>query len=129
MMFLDQFSGDLLIQDEYGYFYFKDRVGDTFRWKGENVSTAEVEGVLNSITDFKSCVVYGVHIPGTEGRAGMAAIADPNRTISLELLTEGVSKNLPSYARPLFIRLSKEIETTGWLLTLSILRYIYSICH
>ena len=57
-------SGDILIMDHLGYFYFKDRGGDTFRWKGENVSTAEVEAVLSNITDFRDCCVYGVEIPG-----------------------------------------------------------------
>ena len=105
--------GDLFVQDDYGYMYFKDRLGDTFRWKGENVSTAEVEGVIGSITGLKDCVVYGVQVPGTEGRAGMAAIADPGKSLDLQQLAIAMKKNLPAYARPLFIRLLDEIETTG----------------
>ena len=68
-------SGDIMVMDELGYVYFRDRIGDTFRWKGENVSTAEVESVIMDALGFAEDVaVYGVAIPGTEGRAGMAAI-------------------------------------------------------
>lgn len=58
------FSGDVLVMDDYGYMYFKDRTGDTFRWKGENVSTTEVEGTLSRLLDMKDVVVYGVEVPG-----------------------------------------------------------------
>ena len=63
-------SGDLLTMDEFGWFYFVDRLGDTFRWRGENVSTNEVEAVLSNVLQ-KDAVCYGVEIPGTEGKAGM----------------------------------------------------------
>ena len=59
-------TGDILVQDEYGYFRFCDRGGDTFRWKGENVSTAEVEGIIASVLKLKDVVVYGVEIPGND---------------------------------------------------------------
>lgn len=58
-------SGDILCQDRLGYYYFHDRTGDTFRWKGENVGTAEVEGAISRILNMKDVVVYGVEIPGT----------------------------------------------------------------
>ena len=58
-------SGDMLVMDEYGYMSFKDRTGDTFRWRGENVSTLEVEGTISNIVALEDVVVYGVHVPGT----------------------------------------------------------------
>ncbi|KAF8765033.1 Long-chain fatty acid transport protein 1 like protein [Argiope bruennichi] len=70
-------SGDLLMMDEDGYLFFVDRTGDTFRWRGENVSTMEVEGMISNILHHTDSVVYGVEVPGNEGRAGMAAISDP----------------------------------------------------
>ncbi|CAG7731050.1 unnamed protein product [Allacma fusca] len=106
-------SGDLMVMDELGYFYFKDRCGDTFRWKGENVSTTEVESVIASITQLKDCIVYGVQVQGTEGRAGMVAIVDDNANLDLENLARNVEKKLPAYARPLFLRITAQIDTTG----------------
>ena len=64
LMFLYLILGDILIMDEFGYFYFRDRTGDTFRWKGENVSTNEVEAVISNIIKLSDAVVYGVEIPG-----------------------------------------------------------------
>lgn len=106
-------SGDLLVCDEWGYLYFKDRTGDTFRWKGENVSTAEVEGVVSNIAGYRDCVVYGVEVPNSEGRAGMAAIADKDNTLDISTVSDGLKKALPSYARPLFIRKLNQVELTG----------------
>ncbi|XP_073987986.1 long-chain fatty acid transport protein 4-like isoform X1 [Rhodnius prolixus] len=106
-------SGDIIVADEFGYLYFKDRTGDTFRWKGENVSTSEVEGIVSNLVDFKDCVVYGVEVPGSEGRAGMAAIVDKENSINLNKLTDGIKKALPSYARPMFLRILNEVEMTG----------------
>ncbi|XP_035739429.1 long-chain fatty acid transport protein 4-like [Vespa mandarinia] len=106
-------SGDILIQDEFGYFYFKDRTGDTFRWKGENVATAEVEGVISNVAGYRDTTVYGVQIPGVEGKAGMAAIVDPESLIDFKALAEGLDKALPSYARPIFLRIVKELEMTS----------------
>ena len=98
--------------DEYGYLYFKDRMGDTFRWKGENVSTMEVEGILHSILEYRDAVVYGVDVPGTEGRAGMAAIAsDPD--LDLNHISKQLQLKLPAYARPVFVRLLQKVNTTG----------------
>ena len=105
-------TGDLLRQDRQGYFYFVDRIGDTFRWKGENVSTNEVSEAISVFPGIKEANVYGVVIPGTDGRAGMASIVcDPG--IDLEKLRKHIDKELPDYARPLFIRLSHEMEVTG----------------
>jgi len=99
--------------DEFGYFYFKDRTGETFRWKGENCSTAEVEAIVSNICGLRDAVVYGVQVPHTEGRAGMAAVSDPVGTLDLTALAARVIESLPSYARPLFIRIVKQLDMTG----------------
>ena len=101
------------MKDEDGYFYFKDRIGDTFRWKGENCSTTEVESVISKICGLKDATVYGVKIPGTDGRAGMAAIVDSTGDLDLERLAEGLAKSLPTYARPIFIRMVDHVSLTG----------------
>uniref|UniRef100_A0A7N6F9M0 Very long-chain fatty acid transport protein n=1 Tax=Anabas testudineus TaxID=64144 RepID=A0A7N6F9M0_ANATE len=106
-------SGDVLIMDECGHMYFKDRTGDTFRWKGENVSTTEVEGTLSRLLDMKDVVVYGVEVPGAEGKAGMAAIADPSQSTDLEKFVKDMEKALPPYARPVFLRFLPEVNKTG----------------
>jgi len=109
-------SGDILVSDEFGYLYFKDRKGDTFRWKGENVSTAEVEGVISKAVGLTDVVVYGVKVPECEGRAGMAALAEQGGSghpIDLKELADSVINRLPSYARPIFVRLVKELDITG----------------
>ena len=106
-------SGDLLTMDEFGYLYFKDRTGDTFRWKGENVSTMEIEAIISKFLHLVDCVVYGVEIPGCEGRAGMAAILDQKNGLDLNGLLAKMKKALPSFAIPIFIRISKSMEMTG----------------
>ena len=106
-------SGDLLTMDELGYLYFKDRTGDTFRWKGENVSTAEVESVISNILDQRDCVVYGIEIKDCEGRAGMAAIQGKEDSVDLDYLLERILKSLSRFAIPMFIRLCTEFEVTG----------------
>ncbi|XP_044161921.1 long-chain fatty acid transport protein 4-like [Bufo gargarizans] len=106
-------SGDVLVMDELGYMYFRDRTGDTFRWKGENVSTTEVEGILSRLLGQADVVVYGVEVPGTEGRAGMAAIADPDHKSDLEKFVKDLKKALPGYAFPVFLRLLPEVNKTG----------------
>ncbi|MGB5949193.1 MAG: long-chain-acyl-CoA synthetase [Parvibaculum sp.] len=105
-------TGDLLRQDKLGYFYFVDRIGDTFRWKGENVSTAEVTEAISVFPGIKEANVYGVQVPGTDGRAGMASIV-ADGSLDLDKLRGHIEKELPEYARPLFIRVSPEIEVTG----------------
>ncbi|XP_032591028.2 long-chain fatty acid transport protein 4 [Drosophila grimshawi] len=106
-------SGDLLVADERGYLYFKDRTGDTFRWKGENVSTSEVEAQLSNMINYKDAIVYGVCIPQTEGRAGMAAIYDPTREVDVSTLGSQFATALPNYARPVFLRFLRRIDLTG----------------
>ncbi|XP_039370466.1 long-chain fatty acid transport protein 1 isoform X6 [Mauremys reevesii] len=105
--------GDVLVMDELGYMYFKDRSGDTFRWRGENVSTTEVEGILSHILSQTDVAVYGVEVPGVEGKAGMAAIADPKAKLSPNALYQELQKVLPPYARPIFLRLLPQVDTTG----------------
>ncbi|XP_017309586.1 long-chain fatty acid transport protein 1a [Ictalurus punctatus] len=106
-------SGDVLVMDELGYMYFRDRSGDTFRWKGENVSTTEVEGTLSSLLGQTDVAVYGVTVPGVEGKAGMAAIADSAGNFNCESFLREVQKVLPPYARPVFLRISPQVDTTG----------------
>ncbi|GIY70202.1 long-chain fatty acid transport protein 4 [Caerostris extrusa] len=98
--------------DEDGYLYFVDRTGDTFRWRGENVSTGEVENVYSTALGHVSCVVYGVEIP-MEGRAGMAAVQVKPDSVDFSKLYNNVSGRLPPFAIPLFIRISSDIEATG----------------
>ncbi|KAG5896525.1 hypothetical protein JTB14_020498 [Gonioctena quinquepunctata] len=106
-------SGDILVADELGNLFFKDRTGDTFRWKGENVSTSEVEAIISNLVGYKDAVVYGTEIRGQEGRAGMVAILDPDGGVDLKKLIEGLRKTLPSYARPIFVRILKKLDMTG----------------
>lgn len=107
-------TGDLLRFDEENFVYFQDRVGDTFRWKGENVATSEVADILTMVPCILEANVYGVKVEGHEGRIGMAAV----------ILTEGedfdcsgtykqVVSYLPAYARPRFIRIQACLEMTG----------------
>lgn len=106
-------SGDVLTMDAEGYLYFLDRTGDTFRWRGENVSTSEVEGIISKVLNLTTCVVYGVEIPGVEGRAGMAAVQNNEGSLDIKKFHNRVSRVLPSYAVPVFIRLCSDIEATG----------------
>jgi fatty-acyl-CoA synthase len=104
-------TGDLMRKDEQGFYYFVDRVGDTFRWKGENVATTEVADALCSFPGVQHAIVYGVKVAGAEGRIGMAALTidgDPD----LPALRKHMIGALPSYARPAFLRLQTSCETT-----------------
>jgi fatty-acyl-CoA synthase len=105
-------TGDLMRRDERGFFYFVDRVGDTYRWKGENVSTAEVLSVVTSAPGVLDGVVYGVTIAGADGSAGMAAVVVAPG-FDLPGLHAHLRRGLPSYARPLFLRLLTALVTTG----------------
>ncbi|MDE1987704.1 MAG: long-chain-acyl-CoA synthetase [Alphaproteobacteria bacterium] len=103
-------TGDLMRRDEHNYFYFVDRIGDTFRWKGENVATSEVTEALGVVPGIQEVNVYGVSVPGAEGRAGMASLVtvpgfDPSKL--------GGKISLAAFARPVFIRLRPELEITG----------------
>lgn len=104
-------SGDLLEMDEYGYVYFKDRTGDTYRWKGENVSTMEVEGIVSELLRQQDCVVYGVEVPNCEGKAGMLALAQED--IDFPKLVKEMKTKLAPFAIPVFIRVVDQIEATG----------------
>lgn len=106
-------SGDLLLMDELGYLYFKDRTGDTYRWKGENVSTMEVEAVISNVLGQTDCVVYGVAVPGCEGKAGMVTILDPERRVDLRAFLSAMRRMLPPFAIPVFLRIVDVIEATG----------------
>ncbi len=118
-------TGDLIRQIDVGFafgrphYQFVDRTGDTFRWKGENCSTNEVGEIINAHPQVQTSNVYGVEIPGTDGRAGMAAITfDPeqvasDRDIDWEGLTRHIDDKLASYARPIFIRVQREQPTTS----------------
>ena len=105
-------TGDLMRQDADGYFYFVDRIGDTFRWKGENVSTTEVAEAISRYPGVAEVNVYGVKIDKLDGRAGMAAIT-PGEGFDLAGLRDYLARELPSYARPMFVRIQPAIETTG----------------
>jgi acyl-CoA synthetase (AMP-forming)/AMP-acid ligase II len=105
-------SGDLMTLHEDDWLSFADRVGDTFRWKGENVSTGEVSLALNRAPGVVESIVYGVTVPGHEGRAGMACLRT-SVPLDLEAFREHTEKELPNYARPLFLRLESELRTTS----------------
>ena len=110
-----------MVCDAYGYMQFCDRIGDTYRWKGENIATVEVENVISKNVDSAECAVYGVEIPGQEGKAGMAAIKINTSNgyikngidIDLKTLSTKLKTELPAYANPIFIRLVEDLEHTG----------------
>ena len=113
-------TGDLIKTVDVGYslgkthYQFVDRIGDTFRWKSENVSTNEVGEILNGYKDVNMSNVYGVQIPGCEGRAGMAAFSlEDAESFDWQAFSDYVENSLPKYARPLFIRIIQEMDTTG----------------
>lgn len=114
-------TGDLLREVDVGFtlgmphYQFVDRIGDTFRWKGENVSTNEVGEILNSHEQVHFCNIYGVQVPGTDGRAGMAALVlkEGCEALDLDSFSALVQSQLPAYARPLFLRLLPAMDTTG----------------
>ncbi len=106
-------TGDLLQNSGFKHAKFIDRIGDTFRWKGENVATAEIEGVVGNLNCVELCAVYGVQIPNNDGRAGMVAIVlKPEAIFDITTVAEHLFKELPKYAVPIFIRLKNEINLT-----------------
>ena len=105
-------TGDLMRRDDHGYFYFVDRIGDTFRWKGENVATSEVAEALSVIPGIKEANIYGVTVPAADGRAGMAALV-VDGGFDITSLAERLEGHLATYARPVFLRLQPQIEVTG----------------
>lgn len=107
-------SGDLLRYDEDGYCYFVDRIGDTFRWKSENVSTQEVASELGDFDGLELINIYGVRVPGHEGRAGMASLLmQPGCEFNPQRFYQFVSERLPHYARPVFVRVSEKADMTS----------------
>ena len=112
-------TGDLVKTMDVGFslgrihYQFVDRVGDTFRWKSENVSTNEVAEILNSYHEVNMANVYGVKVANSEGRAGMVAFNCNLEKFDWLSFSDFVSKKLPSYAQPVFVRIIDELETTG----------------
>jgi fatty-acyl-CoA synthase len=104
-------TGDLMRQDEQGFFHFVDRVGDTFRWKGENVATGEVNDAIRDCRGVIDSTTYGVAVPGSDGRAGMAAIVI-EKNFDFKTLAEHLARRLPSYAQPLFLRIMDALDST-----------------
>ena len=104
-------TGDLMRQDEQGFFHFVDRVGDTFRWKGENVATSEVNDCLRDCPGVLDAATYGVAVPGADGRAGMAAIVI-DKNFDFKILADHLARRLPSYAHPLFLRVMAALDST-----------------
>ncbi|XP_078594297.1 long-chain fatty acid transport protein 2-like [Branchiostoma floridae x Branchiostoma japonicum] len=106
-------TGDLMMMDKDYYVYFIDRLGDTYRWKGENVATTDVAEVLHDIEGVQEANVYGVTVPGHDGRAGMAAIVvHPGHLPNMWDWYAHLSSRLPGYARPLFLRLTQHLTHT-----------------
>ena len=105
-------TGDLMSKDAEGYIYFNDRIGDTFRWKGENVATNEVAEALSQYPGIETANVYGVPIKGTDGKAGMASLT-ADESFDIAGLKAYLNSALPPYAVPVFIRIQPEAETTG----------------
>ncbi|KAK7912429.1 hypothetical protein WMY93_012640 [Mugilogobius chulae] len=107
-------SGDLLRIDHQGFVYFQDRIGDTFRWKGENVATTEVADHLQSVECIEEANVYGVKVPGHEGRIGMAALKlKDNMDFDCAATHQHLKNFLPSYAQPRFIRIKDSMDVTA----------------
>jgi fatty-acyl-CoA synthase len=104
-------TGDLMRLDEQGYFHFVDRIGDTFRWKGENVATSEVNEAVSDCPGVAEATTYGVEIAGADGRAGMVAIVIDSR-FDLHEFAERLSRRLPAYACPVMIRICTTLDTT-----------------
>jgi fatty-acyl-CoA synthase len=104
-------TGDLMQLDDKGFFHFVDRIGDTFRWKGENVATSEVNDAVRDFAGVVDATTYGVGVPGSDGRAGMSAIV-VNEGFDIAGLAAHLAARLPDYARPLFVRISGELDAT-----------------
>ncbi|KAG9487859.1 hypothetical protein GDO78_007583 [Eleutherodactylus coqui] len=107
-------TGDLMAQDHNNFLYFRDRIGDTFRWKGENVATTEVSDMIGMLDFIQEANIYGVSVPDHEGKVGMASIIlKPGMSLHLKSIYEHVVNYLPGYAYPRFLRLQENMEVTG----------------
>src|ERR1700694_5112773 len=104
-------TGDLMMLDESGYFHFVDRIGDTFRWKGENVATSEVNEAAVDCPGVVEATTYGVEVQGADGRAGMVAIVTDDR-FDLEEFSDHLARRLPAYACPAFVRVCAALDST-----------------
>jgi len=104
-------SGDLMRQDAQGFFYFVDRIGDTFRWKGENVATTEVAAAAATALGVTAANIYGVAVPGHSGKAGMAAL-EVAPGFDLAAFRAHMAEKLPAYARPIFLRIVESLAVT-----------------
>ena len=104
-------TGDLMRKDAEGFFYFVDRLGDTFRWKGENVATTEVVSAVSSSPGVVAAIVFGVAVEGREGRAGMVVLST-TKDFELARLEAELAARLPTYARPVFLRLASRLSMT-----------------
>jgi fatty-acyl-CoA synthase len=108
-------TGDLLKVDDRGYYYFVDRIGDTFRWKGENVATQEVAEAVTATPGVELAAAFGVEVPGADGKAGMVGVVLDRDTDELDVdgLYAHLAEALPAYARPAFVRVQDEPDLTG----------------
>lgn len=107
-------SGDLVLLQPFGHIQFSDRIGDTFRWQGENVATTQVEGVVIDWPQIETAVVYGVQVPGWDGRCGMLYVNEAaNQSLDLDSLARHLADHLPSYAIPRFVRIGRAVDLTG----------------
>jgi citronellyl-CoA synthetase len=108
-------TGDIMLNMGFRHTQFVDRTGDTFRWKGENVSTTEVESLLEDVNDITEAIVYGVEIPNTNGRAGMASLKlkGPLDDFCFTNLVSKMQENTPEYAIPVFLRINQDVTVTG----------------
>ena len=108
-------TGDVLKEIGCGHLQFVDRMGDTYRWKGENVSTNEVENIIDGSGMVEEAIVYGVEIPNTNGKAGMVTLVPHSNGSEFDVnkLFEYLKANLPAYAIPVFVRVTRSIEKTG----------------
>jgi fatty-acyl-CoA synthase len=104
-------TGDLMRLDQQGYFHFVDRIGDTFRWKGENVATSEVNAAVADGPGVAEATTYGVEIPGADGRAGMTAIVIGSG-FDLQEFAAHLARRLPAYACPVMIRICAALDST-----------------
>jgi fatty-acyl-CoA synthase len=104
-------TGDLMRLDEQGFFHFVDRTGDTFRWKGENVATSEVNDAIRAYEGVRDATTYGVEVPGHDGRAGMAAMVVAGG-FDFDDFAAHLARRLPAYAHPLFLRIVDSLDAT-----------------
>jgi fatty-acyl-CoA synthase len=104
-------TGDLMRLDEQGFFHFVDRVGDTFRWKGENVATSEVNDAIRECKGVRDATTYGVAVAGHDGRAGMTAIVIGD-DFDVTAIADRLTSRLPTYAHPLFLRITASLDAT-----------------